>query len=290
MTANASEARCVWPVQAALGEGPMWSAREQALWFTDIKSDTIHRFEPATGARQSWPTPPNPGFILPCGVDGFVVGLQSGLHDFRPDTASFTLRQPVECDVPGNRLNDGHVDAAGRLWFGTMDDGCREPTGSLYRYDSRGLHRADSGYAITNGPATSPDGRTLYHTDTRNGLIHAFDLSEDGHVTGKRIFATVDRGKPDGPIVDSEGCVWSALYGGWGLDRYAPSGELLRHYPLPVSNVTKAAFGGPDLKTLYVTSARQELDEAALKRQPLAGGLFAIDVDVEGLPQHHFAG
>jgi sugar lactone lactonase YvrE len=267
----------------------MWSADEQAIWFVDINSDVIYRLDVATGERRSWPTLPRPGFVLPKTSGGFIVGLKRGLHDFDPLSGTFSLRQPVDEDHPGNRLNDGHVDARGRLWFGTMDDAHKAPNGSLFRYDARGLVKIDPGYRITNGPATSPDGKTLYHTDTLGRIIYAFDIGQDGDATGKRVFARVDRGHPDGPIVDAEGCVWSALYGGWGLHRYAPSGELVGHFALPCANVTKAAFAGPDLKTLYITTARQQLSAADLKRQPLAGGLFMMRVDVPGLPQGRFS-
>lgn len=283
-------ATCVWPVAASLGEGPIWIAEERAVWFVDINGDLIHRLDTVTGEQRTWPTPRQPGFIVPKASGGFIVGMRQGLHDFDSVSDIFLLRAAVDQDHPGNRLNDGHVDARGRLWFGTMDDEHKAATGSLFRYDARGLVRIDPGYRITNGPATSPDGRTLYHTDTLGRTIFAFDLDGDGNATAKRVFARVERGHPDGPVVDAEGCVWSALYGGWGLHRYAPSGELLAHVEMPCANVTKAAFGGYDLKTLYVTTARQQLSADDLAKQPLAGGLFVLTVEVPGLPQNRFDG
>ncbi|QMW24444.1 SMP-30/gluconolactonase/LRE family protein [Sandaracinobacteroides saxicola] len=277
---------CVWPLGALLGEGPVW--HDGALWFVDIKSDRIHRFDPANGDRRSWTTPPRPGFLAPRRSGGFIVGLKRGLHDFDPASGTFLLRQEVDADHPGNRLNDGFVDAAGRLWFGTMDDAGRAPTGSLWRYDARGLAMMDPGYRITNGPAMSPDGRTLYHVDTLGRTIYAFDVDAGGALSNRRLFATVARGYPDGPAVDAEGTLWCALYGGWGIDRFAPDGRLIGHVALPCAAVTKAAFGGPDRRTLYVTTARQELSPAALAEQPLAGGLFALPVAVPGLPQGVF--
>lgn len=282
-------ARCVWNVEASLGEGPLWTAETFAVWFVDINNDIIHRHDTLTGSNTSWPTPPQPGFILPKSSGGFIVGLNSGLHDFDPESGTFTLRQAVEPDIPGNRLNDGHIDLKGRLWFGSMHDAATEPSGSLYRYDQRGLAQMDSGYVITNGPAVSPDGRTLYHTDTLGRMTYAFDLDDDGNLSGKRAFVQPKRGHPDGLAVDSEGGVWSALYGGWGIDRYAPDGSLIAHYPVPASQCTKIAFGGPDLKTIYITTARQNLSAEQLSKQPDAGGLFALDVDVDGLPQYALA-
>ncbi|MDB5454813.1 MAG: gnl, partial [Caulobacter sp.] len=264
-------------------------AVEQALWFVDIKGERIHRFHPATGATRSWDAPAQPGFLAPVAGGGFIAGLKTGLHRFDPASGGFERLASVEDPALDNRLNDGFVDATGRLWFGSMHDLEETLTGALYRYDGAGAPvRIDAGYCITNGPAVSPDGQTLYHTDTLERVIWAFDLAADGSLSNKRLFVAVDRpgAYPDGPIVDAEGCVWTGLFGGWGLARYSPAGELLSRLELPVANVTKAAFGGPDLTTLYITTAWKGLDDAQRTAQPLAGGLFAARVDVPGLPQN----
>jgi sugar lactone lactonase YvrE len=278
---------CVWDVAAELGEGPVWSAREQALWFVDIKGKRIHRFSAATGETKSWDAPSNPGFLVPVAGGGWLVGLKSGLHRFDPDSGAFSLHAVVEPDQPDNRLNDGYVDAEGRLWFGSMHDPEDEPTGALWRLDLTGLAAKDRNYVITNGPAISPDGRTLYHTDTLMRLIYAFDLT-GGALSNRRVFTSIEDGAgyPDGPAVDAEGCVWTGLFGGWGLRRYAPTGELLAFIRFPCANVTKPAFGGADLKTVYATTAWKGLSPDKRAAQPLAGGLFRLTVDVPGLPQH----
>ncbi len=283
-----SPPKCVWDIGAALGEGAMWCARDRSVWSVDIMGHKLHRFDPASGARQSWDTPPNPGFIVPKRRGGFLVGLRGGLYDFDSANGQFTLRTEVERDLPGNRSNDGFVDPAGRLWFGTMDYDGREASGALYIYDAQGLRLADPGYRITNGPALSPDGKTLYHADTAGQRIYAFDVPIGGVITNKRLFATIDRGHPDGMAVDSAGRLWSALYGGGEINVYAPDGTLLQYVALPCDKVTKLVFGGDDLKTVYVTTARQELSAAELQAQPLAGGLFAITTDVAGLPPGEF--
>lgn len=276
---------CVWEVGAELGEGPVWRPAERALWFVDIKGRRVHRYDEATRARRSWEAPSEPGFLAPVRGGGWIAGLKTGLHLFNPETGSFTHLPRFGPDRAGNRLNDGAVDAQGRLWFGSMDDGETEPTGELWRLDAFGDACAhDTGYVITNGPAFSPDGRTLYHTDTLARRIHAFDLAEDGSLSGRRTFAEVAEGWPDGPAVDAEGCVWTGLFGGWGLNRYAPTGELLAHVRLPVANVTKPAFGGADLCTVYCTTARKGLTPEARGAQPLAGGLFRFRVETPGLP------
>ncbi len=278
-------AECIWPLGAALGEGPVWIAATASLWFVDIKSDRIHRHETQTGINTSWPTPPRPSFLAPTISGKFLVGLQSGLHHFDPYSGECALVHTVETDLPGNRLNDGYVDARGRLWFGSMDDAGTAETGALYRYDARGVHCVDRGYAIANGPAVSPDGKTLYHTDTLARTTYAFDLDDDGNLSNKRRFASASRGFPDGLAVDSAGGVWSALYGGWGVDRYAPDGRLIEHYPMPCEQVTKIAFGGPNFRNLYITTARQDLGPDKLSDQPLAGGLFGLEVEIAGMPQ-----
>ena len=282
-----SEVECVWPVGAVLGEGPVWSASERAVWFVDIKAPAIHRFDPATGTHKTWPAPARVGFILPTTAGRMIAGLKTGLHRFNPETGNFTLLHVVEPHAPNNRLNDGFVDSEGFLWFGSMDDNEEEPSGALYQLADIGCVTRDPGYVVTNGPAESPDGRVLYHTDTLAGIIYAFDRARAGSLTNKRVFARLPQGGgyPDGPCVDVEGCLWTGVFGGWGLQRYSPAGELLQTLRLPCSAVTKAAFGGDDLRTLYITTAHVALNAEERQQQPLAGGLFRARIDVPGLPQ-----
>ncbi|MEA3052921.1 MAG: xylono,5-lactonase [Sphingomonadales bacterium] len=279
--------RSVWNVAAELGEGPVWVERDRSLWFTDIKRLKIHRYDPATGARRSWDSPEQVGFVLPAAGGGFVAGLMSGLHRFDERTGEFTLVARIEPERPGNRLNDGVVDPAGRLWFGTMDNQESEKSGAFYRFDRGGVARTGlEGIAITNGPALSPDGRILYFVDTRAGTIGAADVAEDGALGPSRPFARIDPadGFPDGPTVDCEGCVWIGLYAGWEARRYSPAGEPIGRVRFPVANITKIAFGGSDLRTAYATTARQLLKPDEIERQPEAGDLFEFRVDVPGLP------
>lgn len=277
---------CVWPLAAELGEGPVWHGG--ALWFVNIKACRIHRFDPATGEGRSWDAPSAPGFIAPAAGGGWVAGLKTGLHRFDPETGAFAHLAAIEPPGLDNRINDGFVDCEGALWFGTMHDPETDPSGALYRFDRRGLVRFDDGIPITNGPVTSPDRRTLYHTDTLARTIHAFDLDEEGEASNRRDFLRIEAGAghPDGSVVDSEGCLWVALWGGWGVRRYSPAGELLDFVRLPCANVTKLAFGGDDLRTAYVTTAWKGLSAAERKAQPLAGGLFSFRVEIPGLPQH----
>jgi sugar lactone lactonase YvrE len=273
----------VWTVDGELGEGPVWA--DGALWFVDIKKRKIHRFS-AGGERRSWDSPEQIGFCLPAESGGFVAGLQSGLHRFDPETGAFSLLAEVEADRPGNRLNDGVVDPAGRLWFGSMDNDESDATGRFYRFENGRV--ADAGLApvaITNGPAVSPDSRTLYWVDTLGRTIHASMVRKDGTLGDSRLFVAIGEkeGFPDGPCVDSEGCLWIGLYFGWEARRYSPGGDLLERVPFPVSNITKLAFGGADLRTVYATTARQGIKPEAMGKQPEAGALFSFQVDVPGI-------
>lgn len=281
-----NEPRLVWDVEAELGEGPVWVGRDHALWFTDIKRRSVHRYDPERGERQSWNAPEQVGFVLPAQSGGFIAGLQSGLHRFDPAAGTFALLAEVEPEQPGNRLNDGTVGPDGRLWFGTMDDSEREKSGAFYCYHHGRLTRTSvEGICITNGPAVSPDGSLLYWVDTLKGTVSSCDIGDDGKLGPTREIIAIEpsEGHPDGPTVDSEGCIWVSLYAGWEARRYSPAGELLQRVRFPVANITKIAFGGPDLRTAYATTARQLLKPKDLERQPKAGGLFEFSVEVPGV-------
>ncbi|TPG21500.1 SMP-30/gluconolactonase/LRE family protein [Sphingomonas koreensis] len=276
---------CVWDLVALLGEGPLW--RDGALWFVDIKRHHVHRLDPATGARDTWQAPDQVGWVQPTAGGRWLAGLKTGLAWFDPDRGAFTPWFDPEPDMPGNRLNDSTVDAQGRLWFGSMDDGERSDSGRLYRLDPHGRAVVAGPHCpITNGPVASPDGKILYHVDTLARQVHRYDVSPSGDLSNGAILLEIPEGEghPDGPTIDSEGCLWIGLYGGWGARRYSPAGELMQHVALPVANVTKIAFGGEDLRTAYATTASKQLDDAALAEQPLAGGLFSFSVSVPGLP------
>jgi D-xylonolactonase len=281
---------CLWDVRATLGEGVLWDAKHDCVWFVDIKGRRIHRCGPDGGQQRSWDAPSQVGFVVPTADGGYVCGLEDGLHRFDPATGAFAPLHRLEADLPGNRFNDGHVDAHGRLWLGSMDDAETAPSGVLYRYDGATAAAVDRDYVITNGPATSADGAILYHTDTLKKHIYAFDLAADGSLHNKRLFvALAGGGHPDGMAVDVDGCLWVATFGGWRIDRYAPDGAKLGEVRFPCANITKLAFGGADLRTVFVTTARKGLSDADLAAQPLAGGLFTFHADVAGLPQHAVA-
>ncbi|MGX4644341.1 SMP-30/gluconolactonase/LRE family protein [Massilia sp. SYSU DXS3249] len=277
----------IWDAGAELGEGALWHAPSRSVVFVDIKGRRVHRCAADGSARRSWDAPGQVGFAVPIEGGGLVCGVQGGLYRLDEDSGMFSPLLPVEAQLPGNRLNDSHVDADAALWFGSMDDGETAASGALYRLDRRGLVRMDEGYIITNGPATSPDGRTLYHTDTLARRTYAFDLGPGGSLARKRVFVDyTGSGHPDGMAVDSEGHVWIALFGGARIERYRPDGTLAATVSFPCSNITRLAFGGDDLRTAYVTTARKGLSPARRAAEPLAGSLFAFRVAAPGLPQH----
>lgn len=289
-----SEVVCVWQEPALLGEGPLWVARENALYWLDIFGHKIHRYDLEGETRRTW-TLPNDTLVTSLAVrqgGGFVGTTREGFAFLAEGTMAMTpILRPVG-EVPGNRFNDGKVDGNGRYWAGTMDNDETLPTGSLYRLDGDlSCHSMDSGYIVSNGPTFSANGRILYHTHSAKRTIYAFDCAPDGSLSGKRVFVQLTdeaEGFPDGMTVDSEDCVWLCHFAGSRLTRFSPQGQALQVVPLPVPNVTSCTFAGPNLDTLYITTARHHLSEAALSQAPLAGSLFAYRPGVAGLPTHAF--
>ena len=274
---------CIWPLGATLGEGPLWDADEQALWFVDIKQGRLHRCDATGRDRRTFEVGGMPSFILPRAGGGFVVGNGHALQHF--DGARATGEIDRVSMRPANRFNDATTDINGRLWFGSMDNEEADVTGAVHVHAGGAIHVAGGEAMITNGPAVSGDGRWLYHVDTVERTIWRFDVRETDRLEDGEIFVRIEEGagNPDGVTIDAEDHVWVGLWGGWAARRYAPDGTLAQEVRFPVANITKLAFGGPDLKTAFATTARAGLDEAALAEQSLAGGIFAFPVDVPGV-------
>jgi sugar lactone lactonase YvrE len=279
-----------------LGESPVWSVREQKLYWVDSRGPMIFRHDPTTGITEKREMPSIIGSIglRSAGAGKLIVAMQTGLHKLDFDTGTLDFLNDPEPDEHENRFNDGRCDRRGRFWSGTMNDTRRDPTGSLYRFGSQGEATKMLGDIIVpNSICWSPDDRTMYFADTYRMQIRSFKFDADsGTLSKETLFSeTRDRpGRPDGSTVDAEGFLWNAEYNGGRVVRYTPDGRIDRVIDLPVALPTSCAFGGADLETLYVTSATQRLGPDDLAAQPDAGGVFAIRAGVSGLPEPEFFG
>jgi sugar lactone lactonase YvrE len=277
---------------AQLGEGPRWDATTATLLWVDVPLKTVHRYDPETGEDRVQKVSDVVSLALPRRRGGVVVGLPDGLH-FLNGKQSIEL-VAIESERTDTRTNDGACDAAGRIWVGTMALDERSPVAALYRVDpGYSVTTILTGSTISNGLGWSPSGRSFYFIDSPTCRVDVFDCDlASGTIEKRRPCAAVAvaGAVPDGLAVDAEGCLWVALHGGWGLNRYAPGGALVAEVRLPVARVTSCCFGGPALRDLYVTTRRDGLSAAELARQPLAGALFRLDAGVAGLPTYAFAG
>ena len=288
-----STMECVLDIRASLGESPIWSREEQALYWVDINAPSLNRFDPSTRENETWPMPASIGSIGLRAGGGFVVALRDGIWLAGPNGTLERKVANAPYDASHHRFNDGRVDPAGGFCVGAMNERRDANSAALYRLDSNfRLTVLFDDIMISNGLAWSPDGRTIYHADTPTHTINAYDFDTHGAVSNKRLFAHFPgaNDRPDGAAVDREGCYWSAFYRGGKIVRLSPQGELLSEYAVPAMCPTMCAFGGPDLKTLYVTSARQLREAEELARLPQSGGIFAMRVDVPGIPEPEFAG
>ncbi len=245
-----SAPECVVAARAELGEGAVWCSLRNVLWWVDINAPALHRFDPASGDDCAW-LMPEPVGCMGLGADArVVVALASGLAWFDPASERVEMFLPIEADQPATRLNDGRCDRQGRLWVGSMARKGGEPIGTLYRCDARSPVAVLNHIRVPNCTAFSPDGSTMYFTDTPTNRIRAFDVEPaSGEISNAREFATVPEadGHPDGATVDAEGGLWVAHWDGWRVSRFHEDGRLDRSIRLPVPRPTCCAFGGEDL-------------------------------------------
>jgi len=294
---------CVLDCRNWLGEGPMWMPSERRLYWTDVPSRQVHRWNPTSGEQEVFATPDMVTAMAPRRSGGLIVATDKGVEFWDPATNQRTAFVAPEKGLPGNRSNDGKCDRHGRFWLGTMSNNLNADgtgrdlagtTGNLYRIDADGTAtKMDGPFGVSNTFAWSPDNRTMYFADSLKG-IYAYDFdSESGAIANRRLFAATDDaadGVPDGSTIDADGFVWNCRWDGSGIIRWAPDGTIDRKIDLPCPRVTSAIFGGDDLDTLYVTTARFDMSEAELADYPLAGGIFAIDAGVRGIAEVPFAG
>lgn len=289
-----SRVECVLPWSASLAEGPFWSVAEQRLYWVDILEPAVHRFDPATGANETCPLPRLVSAVIGRACGGLIVTTVEGVEELDFEARRLTRRVDPEAMQPENRFNDAKCDSAGRLWAGTMSLDATRASGALYRIGAdHGWQRMDSPFTVANGLDWSPDGRIFYFTDSSAGAIYAYPCDPESGALGKRrLFARIDpaEGRPDGLTVDAEGCVWSALWDGWAIRRFDPGGRVMRDLRVPVPRPTSVAFGGRDLATLFITSARVRVPAKILAEAPFSGGILAADTGVSGRPASLFAG
>jgi len=275
-----------------LGEGTVWCPEDQALYWVDIKAPCVRRWRAATGEVTTWPMPESVGSLALRRDGGILVALRSAISFFDPATGAIEPQGAPRDDGPDMRFNDGKCDRQGRFWVGTMADSNHAQRGRLYRFDPAGCTPVLDGIDIPNSLCWSPDGRIMYFADSMRSTQWAFPYDPaTGELGVRRVFRTVaNAGAPDGATVDAEGFVWTAQYHGACVTRCDSAGRVVLSIRLPMTQPTCCAFGGPDMTTLFVSSASQMLDEAALAAQPMAGALVAIEVGVRGLPEPRYAG
>ncbi len=283
-----------------LGESPFWHPQEQALYWCDIAGCRLSRYDPGPGDLSHWAFDTEVACCAPMQDGGLLLGLRDGLWRLDPATGRREMLAEPPYNPAEERFNDGKCDPQGRFWVGTVYEPRQPPLAALYRYDAAGLERMAGGITTSNGLAWSPNGRTLYWSDTPAHTVFALDMDPDtGHLSRQRPFASFAGkspgqtlsnygGRPDGAAVDAEGCYWVALFEGQRLLRLSPDGETLREVVLPVSCPTMPCFGGADLKTIYITTARHKRPAAELAAQPWAGCVLSLRVDVPGLPANFF--
>ncbi len=296
---SGSDIECVLPFAAIVGESPVWHPAEKRLYWIDIQGKQIHRFDPGTHRNESFALPEIVTCIQLRSTGGLVLTLKKQFAFYNPDMNRLERIAGVEDDLPDNRFNDGKCDPLGRFWAGTMDaTHWDKPSGNLYRMQAdRTIKNMQSQVICSNGSGWSPDGKTMYYTESFRYAVFAYDFDGvTGEIANRRVFAKIDDadreagGFPDGMTVDAEGFVWSNQVGVGKIVRYDPHGKIERIVRLPVPRATDCTFGDDDLSTLFITSARETMTPDQLKQAPLSGSLFAVDVGVKGMISTPYAG
>ncbi|MGP1396078.1 MAG: SMP-30/gluconolactonase/LRE family protein [Inquilinaceae bacterium] len=291
---DSDQVRCAVPASSFLGEGPHWSVERQRLIWVDILAPAVLESDVVSGTYISTAMPHLVGTAIPRATGGLVAAMQGDVRLIDAASDAMTILCAPEQNRPGNRFNDGKCDSRGRLWVGSLAIDATPGQGALWRIDPDGSATLmQDGVHIANGLGWSPDDRTFYFTDSGKRTIYAYDFDVDrGAIAGRRVFAEIPEGAgiPDGLTVDAEGFVWSAHWDGWCVTRYDPDGKVERVVNLPVPRPTSCVFGGDDLATLFVTSARIRLSAQQLAEAPQSGSVFAVATGFTGLAAHAFAG
>jgi len=286
------QAELIFDAKAELGEGPAWDAKTQTLYWVGILDKRVYSKTQVLAQLEGMP-----GCLAPCKNGHLILAVTSGngrssFVEFDPASGGQTVLSSLDSELPSNRFNDGKCDPAGRFLAGTMDLGKKAPSGSLYSFDGRNTMRLLDNVTISNGLAWSPDHKTFYYIDTPTRAMRAFDYDvATGQIANGRVairFAE-SLGWPDGMTSDTQGNLWVAMWGSAQITKWDPkAGKLLEQIPVPALHTSSCVFGGRDMNELYVTSAREDMSGADLKKYPLSGGLFKIQTSVAGMPTFEF--
>lgn len=289
-------AKLLYRDTAIVGECPVWDGNSARLLWVDIQGRTLRRFDPASGRNEVFPLPDLVTSVHLRERGGVILTMRKEFAFYDPENGNLELLADPEPNLPGNRFNDAACDRRGRLWAGTMNaKHWAEPVGDLYLFDeSLAPVRKRAKVVCSNGTGWSPDGQTMYHTESFRYAIFAYDYDpETASITNRRVFLQLDPtgGEfPDGLTVDIDGHVWSAHVGRGRIVRYDPAGQAEREIQLPVTRGTSCAFGGRMLDMLFITTARETLNEEQLHKEPLAGSLFVVDPECRGMAETPFRG
>jgi sugar lactone lactonase YvrE len=278
-----------------LGEGPLWHPLEKCLYWVDIVAATLNCLDSKTNRFKKFKMPSEIGSIAWRAKGGLIAALSDRFVVINTETGmTETVACPLQEKSSQVMFNDGKCDRQGRFWVGTKDIAEKKPIASLYCLDKQGRSTETiNGFTVSNGVAWSLDNKRMYVCDSPTRNIYQYEFNPvKGELGHCRIFAKVPEaeGFPDGLTVDSEDYVWSCHWDGWQITRYKPTGEVDSVIPMPIPRPTSCCFGGPDFKTLYITSASIGLSASALTDAPQSGQLFALDLDIKGLAEPPYLG
>ena len=288
-----SKAILAYEIKAELGEGAFWNYKTQTFYWIDIEGKKLHIFDPVTQQNRTFETPTRIGTVVPANSSEAMVALEDGIHILNTDNGDLKIYAEIESEVIDNRMNDGKCDPSGRLWAGTMHMPQTAANGTLYKIDGEGRYEAmvDS-VTISNGIVWTKDSKTMYYIDTPTGYVRAYDYNDiSGQISNERKVIEVPEsiGYPDGMAIDSEDKLWIGLWNGNKVARYDPvTGKMMSIIDVPAHNVSACAFGGPNLDTLYITTARVDMTDAELDSLPLSGSLFKAVPGVRGVKTAQF--
>lgn len=289
------QAELVIDAKSALGEGPCWFSEANKLIWVDINGYMVHLYDPETGLNESHDIGQFVGAAVVREKGGLLLALYHGFYFYDLDTRQLTAVEDPEGHITTNRFNDGKCDPKGRFWAGTMVLKGEPGNANLYRMDKNlNVNRMLTGVTISNGMAWNIEKQLMYYIDTKTKKICSYDFNmKSGEMTNEQTVITISEGmgSPDGMTIDEEGMLWVAFFRGWKVIRFDPeTSEILSEIPVPASQVTSCTFGGEQLDELYITTARVGLSDEELEKQPHAGGLFRVKLDIKGAPSYQFKG